>query len=104
MNSFLKDLGILIFSAGEDIENKAKEFKSQRETRYKEFEEKIKEKKEEWQNKKEEWTTKHKDDFEKIKDKIGDAVGTLGLATKKEVDDLKTMMKDLSEKIDKLGK
>lgn len=104
MNSFLKDLGVLIFAAGEEVEKKADEFKTQREERYKEFSEKINEKKDEWKQKKEEWEGKHKDDFDKIKDKVNEVVGNLGLATKSEVDDLKKMILDLSEKIDKINK
>ncbi len=104
MNSFLKDLGVLIFSAGEEVEKKAQEFRAQREERYKDFEEKIKEKKEEWNQKKEDWSEKHKEDFDKIKDKVGEVIGTLGLATKNEVDELKKMILELSNKMDKSDK
>jgi polyhydroxyalkanoate synthesis regulator phasin len=97
MNSFLKDLSILLFSVGEEIENKAKEFKEEREQRYKEFEEKIKDRKEEFKE-------KHGEEMEKIRKRISEFSGKLGLATKDEIDEIKAMLAELNTKIDNLKK
>jgi len=97
MSNFLKDLSILVFSAGEEIEKKAAEFKARREERYKEFEERLKQKKEEWK----EQSGERK---ESLKHKLSEIPGKLGLATKEEIEEIKTMLADLNRKIDEIKK
>ena len=46
MSNLFKDMAVLLFSAGDELEKKAGEFKNLREDRYKEFEEKVKNKQE----------------------------------------------------------
>ena len=48
MSNLFKDMAVLLFSAGDELEKKAGEFKNLREDRYKEFEEKVKNKQEEY--------------------------------------------------------
>jgi polyhydroxyalkanoate synthesis regulator phasin len=93
MDSFFKDLAVLLFSAGEEIEKKAKEFKETREERYKEFEKKINEKKEEFK-------VKHGEDINKMKDKMSGVASNLGLATKSEIDEIKKMVSEINKKLD----
>jgi hypothetical protein len=97
MINFLKDLSIFLFSAGEEIEKKAEEFKENREARYKEFEEKIKVKKEEFES-------KHGEDMDNIRKKMSEFTGKLGLATKDELKEIKNMILELNKKIDDLKK
>ena len=97
MSNIIKDLAVLLFSAGEELEKKAKEYREEREVRHQDFEQKIKEQKEEF-------CKKHQDELRGAKEKLGDLSGRLGLATKEEIDELKDLVQELSAKIDKLGK
>jgi hypothetical protein len=97
MSNFLKDLSILVFAAGEEIEKKAKEFRSQREARYKEFDEKL-------QAKKAEWKEKSGEKRDSIQQLLAGVPGKLGLASKAEVDEIKSMLADLNRKLDELKK
>ncbi len=97
MSNILKDLAILFFSAGEEVEKKANEFKEKREERYKEFEEKMKDKKEEFKS-------KFGEEINKAKENLSEIIGKVGLASKKEIDDLKDMINELNSKIDKMNK
>ena len=96
MGNILKDIAVMIFSAGEEIEGKAEELKKERDSRYKKFEEHMKEGKEEFK-------TSFSDDFKKAKDALSDITGKFGLASRKEVQELKEMIDQLNAKIDKLS-
>ncbi len=67
MRSMLKDIAVLLFAAGDEIEYKAKKFKEEREKRYRDFEQRM-------ENKKNEFMSHagyaSKDDFETIMKKI----------------------------------
>ncbi len=97
MGNFIKDLGVLLFTAGEEIEGKAEEFKKMREERYSEFEDKIKDKKDELKSKIETEINKAKGNWTDLTDK-------LGFASKNEIKELKDKIDELSAKLDKLGK
>lgn len=79
MKSILKDIAVLLFAAGDEIESKAREFKENREKRYKEFEEKLKEK---------------KDDF----------MSRAGFASKEDISTLMNKIDELNAKLDSLKK
>jgi polyhydroxyalkanoate synthesis regulator phasin len=79
MKSILKDIAVLLFAAGDEIESKAKEFKEERETRFKEFEEKLKEK---------------KDNF----------MSNTGFASKEDISTLMDKIDELNAKIDSIKK
>ena len=96
MSNILKDFAMLLFSAGEELEKKADEYKKQREARHEEFEQKM-------QQQKEDFKGKYQDDMECMKEKISETAAKLGFATKDEVNELKSMLHDLSEKIDKMS-
>jgi len=97
MGNFLKDIAVLLFSAGEEIEQKADDFKQKRDERYKEFEEKI-------QQKKETMKTKLDEEVEKAKQNLKDFSGKLGFVSKDEFNDLKKKIDELGEKLDKIIK
>lgn len=96
MTNILKDLAVLLFSAGEELEKKADEYKKCREARQEEFEQKL-------QQQKEEFKEKYQGDMDSIKEKLSETAGKLGLATKEEMNELKSLLKDLSDKIDKMN-
>ena len=97
MSNFVKDLAVLLYSAGEELEKKAQEYKETRETRQDEFEQKF-------DAQKEELKAKCQDDFQSMKGKFSEVTGKLGLASKSEIDELKTMLAELSNKIDNLNR
>ena len=97
MFNILKDLAVLLFSAGEELEKKAKEYREERENRHREFEEQMNERKEEF-------CQRGQDELRAAKEKMGDFPGRLGLATKEEINEVKGLIKELSAKIDNLGK
>lgn len=97
MSRLLKELGVLIFSAGEEIEKKAAEFKEKREVRFKEFEEKI-------NATKEDVKSKYGEQVGKIKDRINEFIAGLGMATKEEIRELRELIKDIDEKLKNSGK
>lgn len=97
MSNILKDMAALLFSMGEELERKAEEYKNTREARQEEFEQKIRQQKEDLKE-------KYQGDMESMKEKISETAGKIGLATKEEIEELKTLMKDLSEKIDNMNK
>lgn len=97
MSNILKDMAVLLFSMGEELERKAEEYKNTREARQEEFEQKIRQQKEELKE-------KYQGDMESMKEKLSETAGKMGLATKEEIEELKTLMKDLSEKIDNMNK
>ncbi len=39
-----------------------------------------------------------------VKEKLSEAAGKIGLATREEIDELKTMLKELGDKIDTMSK
>ena len=92
MSRLLKELGLLIFSAGEEIEKKAAEFKTKREERFKEFDEKIK-------STKEDVKAKYGEQVGKLKDKLNHFVAGLGVATKEEISELRNLIKEIDEKL-----
>lgn len=79
MKSILKDIAVLLFAAGDEIEAKAKEFKEDREKRFKEFENKLK---------------KKKDDF----------MSNTGFASKEDISTLMNKIDKLNAKLDSLKK
>ncbi len=97
MSNILKDMAALLFSMGEELERKAEEYKNTREARQEEFEQKIRQQKEDLKE-------KYQGDMESMKEKLSETAGKIGLATKEEIEELKTLMKDLSEKIDNMNK
>lgn len=97
MSNILKDLAVLLFSAGEELDKKAEEFRQAREERQEEFEEKIRQQKEEYKE-------KYQNDFDSMKEKLSEAAGKFGLASKEEIDELKAMVKDLADKLDNMNK
>lgn len=97
MSNILKDMAALLFSMGEELEKKAEEYKNTREARQEEFEQKIRQQKEDLKE-------KYQGDMDSMKDKLSETAGKIGLATKEEIEELKTLMKDLSEKIDNMNK
>ena len=94
MSNIIKDLAAILFSAGEELEKKAEEYKRTRETRQEEFEEKL-------QQQKKEFEEKYPCDMESMKEKISETAGKIGLATKDDIEELKEMLKDLNDKIEK---
>ena len=97
MSNILKDMAALLFSMGEELERKAEEYKNTREARQEEFEQKIRQQKEDLKE-------KYQGDMDSMKEKLSETAGKIGLATKEEIEELKTLMKDLSEKIDNMNK
>lgn len=97
MANLLKDLAVLLFSAGEEIEKKADEFRKNREERYQQFEDKLKEGKEKF-------NTAFDDEIRKAKENLSGLTDRLGLASKREIDEMKRKLDDLAEKIDRMGK
>jgi hypothetical protein len=97
MSNILKDMAALLFSMGEELEKKAEDYKNTREARQEEFEQKIRQQKEDLKE-------KYQGDMESIKEKLSETAGKLGLATKEEIEELKSLMKDLSDKIDTMNK
>ena len=95
MSNIVQDLAVLLFSAGEELEKKAEEFRENRENRQKEFEAKM-------EARREEFKEKCEGEFHGAREKLADMAANLGLATKAEVDELKEMIRDLSNKIDSL--
>lgn len=97
MSNILKDMAALLFSMGEELERKAEEYKNTREARQEEFEQKIRQQKEDLKE-------KYQGDMDSMKEKLSETAGKFGLATKEEIEELKTLMKDLSDKIDNMNK
>lgn len=77
MKNLLKDIAVLLFSAGDEIERKAEEFKKERKERYEKFENELKE----------------------AKDNIA---AKFGVASTGQIDELKKQIEELSKKIDKI--
>lgn len=90
-------MAALLFSMGEELDKKAEEYKHTREARQEEFEQKMRQQKEDLKE-------KYQGDMESIKEKLSETAGKFGLATKEEIEELKTLMKDLSDKIDNMNK
>ena len=88
MSNLFKDMAVLLFSAGDELEKKAGEFKSLREDRYKEFEEKVKNKQEEFKDKSTEIKNMFGDEIKKVEENILEFTEKIGFASKKEVDSL----------------
>jgi hypothetical protein len=97
MSNILKDIAVLIFSAGEEIEKKADQFRKEREDRYGKFEQKLK-------SGKEKLDTAVEEELDKARDRISAFTEKIGLASKKEIDDLARKIDELSKKIDGMGK
>jgi len=95
MANMLKDLAVLLFAAGDEIERKSEEFRKKREARYAEFDEKFK-------HTREKAKTRFEQDIEKARDGIRELSGKLGVASKDEIEELKKKIDDLSSKIDTL--
>ena len=102
MSNLFKDMAVLLFSAGDELEKKAGEFKNLREDRYKEFEEKVKNKQEEFKDKSTEIKNMFGDEIKKVEENILEFTEKIGFASKKEVDSLNQKIDDLSKKLDQL--
>ncbi len=79
MNNILKDIAVLLFSVGDEIEQKADDFKGKRKERFDKMEYELKEKKDEYASK-------------------------FGLASKNQIEELKNQLDKLSSKLDKIIK
>lgn len=90
MTNLLKDIAVLLFSAGDEIEQKAEEFKKQRKEKFDKVEGSLKEKFEKVEN--------------AIKDKKDDFVTRFGIVSSKQIEDLQKQIDKLTAKIDKLSK
>jgi polyhydroxyalkanoate synthesis regulator phasin len=97
MSNIIKDFAVLLFSAGDEIEKKADEFKKERQERYGKFEEEMKKKKEEFKS-------KFDEEYGKAKENITEFVDKYGLVTKKEIEELKKKIDELSSKLDSQNK
>ncbi len=90
MTNLLKDIAVLLFSAGDEIEQKADEFKKLRKDRLDKVEGSL------------------KDKFDKVEsailDKKDDLVDRFGFVTSKQIEDLQKQVDKLSAKVDKLSK
>jgi polyhydroxyalkanoate synthesis regulator phasin len=78
MKNLIKDIAILLFAAGDEIQCKAEEFKHKREKRYKEME-------------------------DKIKNTRDDILSRGGFASKDDIDSLKEQIRELSAKLDTMS-
>lgn len=94
MSNIIKDLAAILFSAGEEIEKKAEEYKQTREARQETFEQKLRQQQKEFEE-------KYQCNTEFMKEKISETAGKIGLATKDDIEELKKMLKDLNDKIEK---
>jgi hypothetical protein len=97
MANLLRDLAVLMFAASEEIEKKSTEFRQKREERFKKFSAEMK-------VSKEAFVKKHEKELARAHDKISAEAGKIGIATRSEIDDLKTMVAELSGKLDKVLK
>lgn len=97
LKNFLKDLGVLMFSAGEELEKKAEEYRKEREERFKNFEEKVHERKDRFKS-------RYEEEMNKVKDHIAPFTDMLGYVSKSEVDRLKREIDELKEKLEGKGK
>ena len=95
MNSLIKDIAVLLFRLGDEIEGKTKEYKEKREERFRQFSEKIKDRQDQFSSKHEEAIKKAQEGFSKV-------VSKAGLATKSELDDLKKVISEFDTKLDKI--
>lgn len=102
MSNLFKDMAVLLFSAGDELEKKAGEFKTLREDRYKEFEEKVKTKQSELKDKGAEIKNIFGDEIKKAEENIVEFTEKFGFASKKEVEALHKKIDDLSGKLDQL--
>lgn len=102
MSNLFKDMAVLLFSAGDELEKKAGEFKTLREDRYKEFEEKVKAKQNELKDKGTEIKNMFGDEIKKAEENVLEFTEKFGFATKKEVELLNKKIDDLSGKLDQL--
>ena len=75
MSNLLKDVAILLFSAGEEIEAKSTELRQEREKRFNEFEEKLK-------SGSESVKSSLKDEARKARDGLSAFTDKLGIATR----------------------
>jgi hypothetical protein len=96
MSNVLKELAMLLYSAGEEVEKKAAEYKEKRDERAQKFEDTIREK------------LDRADSFlgeegRKMKKHILEVADKIGIASKKEIDDLKKEVNDLAAKIDAMS-
>ncbi len=96
MSNILKDIAILLFTAGDEIESKAQELKNEREKRYEQFEELLKEGRENIKS-------GFSEEINRAKDGISELTDKLGFASKKEIKELKDVIDELNAKIDRLS-
>jgi polyhydroxyalkanoate synthesis regulator phasin len=93
MSNLLKELAMMLYSAGEEVEKKAAEYREKRDERAKKFEDTIRE------------NLDKADSFldeegKKMKKRINELADKIGIASKNEIDELKKQINDLAAKID----
>lgn len=91
--SLIKELGLLLFTAGQKIEEKAHEYRENREKRFEDFLNTIKEKSTEAEEE-----SSHQS--ERMKEHARTILSSFGFATKEEIDELKHAINELSAKLD----
>ena len=97
MANFLRDLAVLLFTASEQVEKKSSEFRKIREERFKKFSRELEESKEAF-------LKKHEKEIGKAHEKITAAAGKIGIATKAEIDEIKKMIGEFDEKLNRILK
>ncbi len=97
MGNLLKDLAVLMFAASQEIDRKTAEFRGKREERFKKFVRGMEESKDEFMK-------KHEKEVKKAREKVSEVAGKIGIATVTEIDELKKMVAELGDKIDKVLK
>lgn len=95
MSGFLKDFGILFFTAKKKVKKRAEIIRFERETRYINFKDEFKEND---RNKKEQMRT----EFDKVNDMFSTIAYNMGL--KKEADFIKNGIDDIKDKFNKLSR
>ena len=90
----LKDLLILLFSAGEEIDRKAKEFREKREERFRDFSERLK--------RDDGFDGFCSDEVRRARERLAGITDRIGLASKRDVDDLRCLLKEVNDKQDRL--
>ncbi len=97
----IKYFSVFAFNAADKMEETAHEFADKRRERMEEFRKEQKEMADKMRAKFDEHRTEASG---KIRDQVEQVLGETGVATKREVDELKSMIGDLAKKVGKLSK
>jgi F0F1-type ATP synthase membrane subunit b/b' len=97
----LKYLFLYAFEATERMEQKAVEIAEERKKRMEKFRQEHKEMEEKARHRLQELKDETR---EKVRDQVNEMIKEIGLATKAELEDLKHLLEDISETVDKLAK